>query len=62
MLLLLLAAYIAVAVCVWVVLNRRWRRSSGFSPISHRLMAISLAVAWPVHLWSWFSEFRKELF
>ena len=60
MLLLLLAAYVAVAVCVGIVLKRRKYADSEW--ISNRLIIISLAVAWPVHLWSWFSEFRKELF
>ena len=59
MLLILLAAYVAVAVCVWVVLRRY---HANCKPISQILTVISLALAWPVHLWSWFSEFRKELF
>ena len=58
MFLLLLVAYVAVAVCVGVVLNRR----PFIGEIPNWAFVISLAVCWPIHLWSWFSEFRKELF
>ena len=68
MFLLLLAAYVAVAVCVWIVLNRKFEVVLGgkfcykLRPVSEKLIVISLAICWPIHLWSWFSEFRKELF
>ena len=62
MFLLLLAAYVAIAVCVWIVLNRIFKGITYSGPIAPNLVRITLAVAWPIHLWSWFSEFRKELF
>jgi hypothetical protein len=59
MYLLFLAAYIVVAVCVWVVLNRKQYLVAA---IPNWAYTVSLAICWPVHLWSWFGEFRKELF
>ena len=65
---LLIAAYVAVAACVLVVLMKKrldWYVAGAFSargPFSNVQVAVSLAACWPIHLWSWFSEFRKELF
>lgn len=57
-LLLLAVVYIVVAGCVLVVVEKKQL----MEVIPEWAHTVSLAICWPIHLWSWFTEFRKELF